>query len=148
MRTFDTAQAGFSFVELLTAMGIASILMLAAAPQLPTYWAQLQIANAARQVAMDLHRARMKAVGENAFCRVVFNSDNTYLRQSSPDGATFAADGAVSALPKGIRFTGGLPQPTFNRLGTTGADAAVTLVNSLGKTKSVQVNALGNIAIP
>lgn len=138
---------GFSLAELLTAMGLTAVLLAIAAPQLPTYYAQLEIAGGAKQVAIDLHRARMKAVGENAFYRLTFSDDGTYVRQSSQDGATFVNDGAAVALPTGVQFVGTLPQPTFNRLGTVAADATVTLTNVIGTTKAVHVNTLGNITI-
>ena len=140
-------EAGFSLTELMTAMGLATILFAAAAPQLPTYWAQLEISGSARQIAIDLQRARMKAVGENTFYRLVFNSDGTYVRQSSTDGVTFVSDGAAVVLPVGIQFTGSLPTPTFNRLGTATADATVNLKNAIGATKTIQINTMGNITI-
>ncbi len=140
--------AGYSLTELLTAMGLAAILFAAAAPQLPMYWAQLELSGSAKQIAIDLQRARMKAVGENAFYRLVFNADGTYVLQSSTDGGvTFVNDGMAVVLPLGIQFTGTLPRPTFNRLGTATADAAVTLQNVSGATKTIRINTMGNTTI-
>ncbi len=140
--------AGYSLTELLTAMGLAAILFAVAAPQLPMYWAQLELSGSAKQIAIDLQRARMKAVGENAFYRLVFNADSTYVRQSSTDGGvTYANDGMAVVLPFGIQFKGTLPRPTFNRLGTATADATVTLQNAIGATKTIQINTMGNTSI-
>ena len=138
---------GFSFAELLTATSIAAILMALAAPQLPVFWAQFQLGNSARQVAITLQRARMRAVGENVFYRVVFASDGAYVLQSSADGSSFANAELPLALPDGIGFVGSLPQPTFNRLGTLSSEGRVTVVNSLGQVKTVTVNILGRISI-
>lgn len=135
---------------MLVAVGVGSILLAIAAPQFPAYQAQFQIANSARQIAIELQCARMKAVAENAFYRIVFNTDGTYVRQSSADGATFVNDGVAVVLPSGIQFVstlGGLPQPRFNRLGTLAADARLTLTNSIGQTKVVQMNTLGQVTI-
>lgn len=145
-RAYHTT-CGFSFVELLTATAVAVVLLALAAPQLPVFWAQFQLGNSARQVAITLHRARMRAVGENAFYRVVFGSDGTYVLQSSADGGSFANVERPLALPDGIGFVGDLPQPTFNRLGTVASEGQVTVVNSLGQAKTVAINILGKISI-
>lgn len=143
-----TPDAGYSLTELLTAMAIAAVLFASAAPQLPTYWGQLELSGSAKRIAIDLQRARMKAVGENAFYRVLFSADGTYVLQSSTDGGvTFANDGMAVVLPLGIQFLGTLPRPTFNRLGTATADAAVTLENTSGATKTIRVNTMGNTTI-
>ncbi len=141
------SEAGFSLTELLTAMGVVAVLLTVAAPGLPRYVAQFEITGSASQIAIDLQRTRMKAVGENAFYRLVFSDTGSYYRQASQDGATFVDDGAAIALPSGVRFVGSVPQVTFNRLGTVAADATVTLTNALGMTKTLRINTLGNITI-
>jgi Tfp pilus assembly protein FimT len=142
--------AGFSVFEVLPVTAIAAILMSVAAPQLPVYWAQFQLVGSARQIGVELQRTRMKAVGENSFYRIIFNGEGTYVRQSSSDGVTFVSDAGPMSLPSGIRFVstaGGLPQPTFNGLGTLQADATVTLTNLSGRTKVVQMNTVGRVSI-
>lgn len=141
------SNSGFSFIEVLTSMALATVLMTIAVPQLPALWAQFQIGGAARAIAIDLQRARMKAVGENAYCRVVFSSEGSYVWQSSADGTTFTTSGAAVWLPNGVSFLGTLPTPTFNRLGVLSDGTAVTITNSIGQTKTVQVNILGKITI-
>ena len=140
-------EAGFSLSELLTTMGVAAALLAIATPQLPRYVAELRIAGSASQIAVDLQRTRMKAVGENAFYRLVFRDAGSYYRQSSQDGTTFVDDGAAAVLPSGVRLVGTVPEVTFNRLGTVGADATVTVTNALGMTKTLRINVLGNITI-
>ena len=104
----NATHAGFSLAELLTAMGLSAVLLAIAAPRLPTYYAQLEVAGSAKQIAVELHRARMKAVGENAFYRLTFSNDGTYIRQASQDGATFTNDGPTGVLPTGVQFSGSL----------------------------------------
>jgi len=138
---------GFSMLEVLTAMAVVAVLLSLASPQLSAFQAQYRITSGARQVAIDLQRARMKAVGENAFCRVMFYGDGTYVLQSSVDGVTFVTNGAGMRLPEGISFVGTLPQPTFTRLGTLTAPGSLSLTNTLGQTKAVQINLFGKITI-
>lgn len=138
---------GFSIVEVLTVTAVAAVLAGIAVPQLPPLWAQFQIGGATRQIAIDLQAARMRAVGENSYYRIVFNADSTYVLQSSPDGATFANRALPVSLPAGIQFVGSVPQPTFNRLGMLADAASVTITNSIGQTKTVGINILGKITI-
>jgi prepilin-type N-terminal cleavage/methylation domain-containing protein len=148
--TLHSLCAGFTIAEVITAMAVGGLLLALAAPQLPTYQAEFQIGNGARQIAIDLQRARMKAVGENVFYRIVYNTNGTYVLQSSADGAAYTNNGVPVALPSGIHFVvtfGGLPQPRFNRLGILAADARLTIGNSIGQTKVVQMNTLGQITI-
>jgi hypothetical protein len=135
-------------VEVLTSTALASVLLAIAVPQLPTLRAQFQIGAAAREIAINLQQARMKAVGENVYCRVVFNNNGSYVLQSSADGTSFTTSGPAVWLPHGVSFLGTLPDPIFNRLGVLGDSAAVAITNSLGATKTVQINILGKITIP
>jgi prepilin-type N-terminal cleavage/methylation domain-containing protein len=141
---------GYTLVELLVAVMVGVVLTAVAAPRLSSFRAQFQLAGDARAIAVQLQRAKMKAVAENAFCRLTFFTGGTYSRQCSPDGVTFTPDGSEMNLGSSSRFVntlGGLPQPTFNRLGTATADTSVTVSNSLGQRKSVRVNVLGRVTV-
>ncbi len=145
--THHAPSAGVSLLEVVTAVAVAAILMALAVPQLPVWRAHMRIGSSARQIAIDLQRARMKAVGENAFYRVVFSNDGTYVLQTSPSGITFTNDSAPVQLAEGVQFVGTLPQLTFNRLGTLAAPASVSITNTVGQTKIVHINVLGRITI-
>ena len=56
-------QRGFSVAELLTAVTIAAVVSGISVPSLVEYTAQYQVQSAANQLAFDISRARMKAVG-------------------------------------------------------------------------------------
>jgi Tfp pilus assembly protein FimT len=142
--------AGYTLFDVLASILLMAIVSAMAVPQLSALRAEFDLFGSARRVAVELHRARMKAVAENAFCRIAFSTDGTYIRQCSADGATYLNDSPVSALPTGTTFVGtlaGIPQPTFNRLGTVAGDAAITLVNRLGQRKVVRINVLGRVTI-
>jgi Tfp pilus assembly protein FimT len=142
--------AGYTLVDVLAAVVLTAILSAVAVPQLCAVRAQFDLQSSARAIVVDLQRARMKAVGENGFCRVVFDASGSYVRQCSADGVVFVDDGPVTYLPMGTAFVNApdaLPQPTFNRLGTAAGDASITVSNRLRQRKEVRVNALGRITI-
>lgn len=145
------SQRGYSIVEMLVSVGLAAVLMAVAVPYFPAFWAEFQIGGAAREIAIDLQRARMRAVGENAWYRVVFDSSSgSYHFESSPDGNTFTQTGSTIWLPRGISFSGDAQRPTFDRLGkltNSNGFANVTIANTMNRTKTVQINLLGKISI-
>ena len=128
-------------------MAVSATLCAIAVPQLSVFRAQFELSSAARQVVVNLQRARMKAVGENGYTRLVFNGDGSYVLQSSRDGTTFTNAEAPQRLPSGVTFLGTLPQLTFNRLGALNGDASITINNSQNQTKVIQANVLGRIII-
>lgn len=145
-----TPASGYTLVELVVVMMITIVLTATAAPRLALLRAQFQLAGDARAIAVELQRAKMKAVAENSFCRVTLYSAGVYVRQCSADGVTFTTDGRemlISGTSSFVSTLGGLPQPTFNRMGTAGADSSVTLGNGTGQRKTVRVNALGRITV-
>jgi Tfp pilus assembly protein FimT len=146
-REYHATCAGFSFLEVLTVIAVGAALYTMAVPRLAVFRAQFQLTSAARQVAVNIQRARMKAVGENGYTRVVFNDDGSYVLQSSRDGTTFTNAEAPQHLPSGITFLGTLPQLTFNRLGALDGAATITIGNSQSQTKVVQANVLGEIGV-
>jgi Tfp pilus assembly protein FimT len=146
---FHRRRAGYTLFDVLASVLLTAVLSAVAVPQLSALRAQFDLQTTARAIAVNLQRARMKAVGENRFCRVVF-ADGSYVRQCSDDGVLFTNDGTSTVLPPGTAFVntlGGLPRPTFNRLGTTAGDASITVSNRLGQRKVVRINALGRITL-
>jgi len=151
-------------VELTVALMLGATVAGMAVPNLAAIRAHLAVGQVAREVAVELHRTRMRAVGENALCRLVFDPAGTYARECSTDGVTWVGEAAVVALPADVQLlssvatssfgfdaradgTGGLAAPTFTRLGTVDAEATITVSNRRGEHHVIHVNALGRITI-
>lgn len=110
---------------------------------------------AANQLAFDLGRARMKAVGENLYTRVTFGSSisesfgygRTYHLAKSDDGATFAAEATGGSLPRGVTVYAFPARVTFNRQGLARAPLTLWVVNEQFQWKLVTMSSLGKVRV-
>jgi prepilin-type N-terminal cleavage/methylation domain-containing protein len=137
-------QAGFSMMELLVAVSLTAIVSGIAILHLPKFYAQYQLSTARRQLATDLVRVRMKAIGESVPYRVVFGS-SAYQVQVNNTG-TYVNDGGVVRLPSGTRFTS-LPSPvSFTAIGTLPNGATIYVTNG-SVSRSVRINELGKVVV-
>ncbi len=144
-------QRGYSIAEVLTVVALGTILCAIAVPNFVSLSAKYQLTGAAQQLAFDVGRARMKAVGENVYCRVRFatgDSGGSYWLERSNDGTTYSVDGVTTQLPQQVWFSA-LPEviPSFNRLGVGTGTSVIGLVNSKGQSKTVSINLLGKVTI-
>ncbi len=132
--------AGFSLLETLAAISVASILAAIAIPHFTKLLPGIRLSSAARQIATDLQLARMRAITKHATQTVAINTSTaTY---------TFGADTRnLSDLYPGtsiVSKSGG--DPTFTTTGT--ATATTITISNNGVTKQVVVNAIGRVSIP
>ena len=151
-RRFDR---GFSLVELVTAVGVVAIVAAVGVPELAAYNAQYRLTSAARQLAVDLTRARMKAIGENLYVRVQFGSNsvgslaqgNTYRLAISSDGTTYTSFGDPVQLPAGVSFYALPTQVSFSGQGFATAPATLWAYNHRYQWRVVTVNSLGKVTV-
>ena len=146
MRERDPSrQRGFSLSETVVAMSIAGIISLTAMPTTSGYLRQYRLVGTTNQIAFDIARARMQAVGQNLFVRIRFTDAGHYIRERSTDGVTYVADDVSAVLPTGITAPTA-PTTTFNRNGVAAAATTVNVTD--GKiTKTIDTNILGRVAI-
>jgi len=139
-------QAGFSFVELAVTLAITGILAAVAAPRIPVMLASYDVAEAARQVALDLRLARGRAITSNGHARLQFDG-HTYTpqRKSTPGSGTYVSDGALQNLASSVTVTTDPSAPTFDSRGLTTQTYTVTLTSSYGPTKTITVTTIGRI---
>jgi prepilin-type N-terminal cleavage/methylation domain-containing protein len=138
-------QRGFSLAETVVAMSIAGIVSLIAMPSASSYMRSYRLVGTTNQIAFDIARARMQAIGQNVFVRIRFQDDGHYIRERSTDGVTYVADGVSAALPGGITAPAA-PTTTFNRNGVAAAATRVTVTNGSSR-KQIDTNILGRLAI-
>ena len=136
---------GFSLVEALVAIALTGILALAAMPSVSWHARQYRLVGAASQIAFDIARARMQAVGQHLCVRIRFVDASHYIRERSVAGITYVADDVIVALPSGITAPDA-PTTTFNRDGVGLAATTIHVTNG-EITKQVDTNILGRVTI-
>jgi prepilin-type N-terminal cleavage/methylation domain-containing protein len=133
---------GFTLMELMAAIGVASILMTIAIPNFLAALPRLRLSDAARQVATDLQQVRMKAIAQNIPYQVSF-STTTYVLQRC--NGPCANEGGSIQLPQGITITASTA-PQFQPRGTAAAATTITLSNG-SSSKWVCVRTVGRVSI-
>jgi len=140
--------SGFSLIELVIVIAIAAIVLAIATPSTLTWLRERGVRNAADQLLMDLQRAKLMAIKENANCTITINAPaaNQY---------TISLNGEVVDLgryPGGVAFTN-IPEAssaaiTFNPQGLcTTIPAAILVTNQNGAlTFRLRVSAAGGIS--
>lgn len=139
---FGHNDSGFTLMELLAAIGVASILMAIAIPSFLSTLPSIRLTDAARQVATDLQQTRMKAIAQSIPYQVSFSSSSYVLQKCN---GTCTNDGGTIALPDGITATAS-SVPQFQPRGNAATDATITLSNGTSNTW-VCVKIVGRINI-
>ena len=148
---------GFSLGELITIMGILSVLAVIAVPNMIGWRSGKQIQGAVENIRGDLQMAKLRAVQENGPVAILFGS-NGY--QVFTDGG--ANEGAFDAgerllrdrrLPSGVTIdlfaTGfaGLGYARFNTRGLPENTGTVVVDSSGGDQRIVGLNRIGRVNI-
>jgi prepilin-type N-terminal cleavage/methylation domain-containing protein len=160
-------QHGFTLYELLTVIGIVTILAAIATPNVLTWRSETKLRSALNNLRTDLQMAKSWALREKAIVAVLFTASDYKIFIDNGAGAhagnwNLDADEALlkdKRLPAGVtiklptsldsphnrtRFNGrGFPDPTTLTGG--GFTGTVTLQNSNGSRKQVRLNRLGRI---
>ena len=139
-------QAGFSFVELMVTLAIGGILAAVAAPRIPVMLASYQVAEATRQVALDLRLSRGRAITSNGHARLEFDG-HTYTPKLESAPGTYVSDGALQKLASTVTVTTDPGPPTFDSRGLTTQAYTVTLTSSYGTAKTITVTMIGRVNV-
>ncbi len=140
------SDAGFTLVELIVVLGLATIVMAIAVPHLISWLPTYRLSAGARQVASDLQLARMKAISQNAKFRLNFGALPSTSYTFEKDNGGFATESGPFSLPDGIVVTVGAASE-FQPRGTVDTAGLITLKNSNNLTKQVQITIVGRVAI-
>ncbi len=138
--------SGFSLIEAVVAVALAGVIGAVAAPMASSYVKQYRIIGAANQLAFEIARTRMQAVGQNVSLRVRFTGSSSYLRERSTDGgASWTQVEVTTTLPSGV-YAQTSPPIAFNKNGVATIATSVMLSNG-ETTKTIRTNVLGRVTI-
>jgi len=140
-------ERGLTLAEMLLTVALFSVLLSIAIPNWSTLTHGYQLDSAARQVATDLQSARNRAMAQYRRYRVVSVTSTTYSveREQTPGGSYVVFTGP-KAFPSGITSSFD-NTPVFQTRGNVSPGATITLTNSKGQTKQVEINQSGRIEI-
>lgn len=126
-------------------MALSSIAAASVVPVASTILTHHRLGAATREVAFEIARARMQAIGQNAFVRIVMQGQDRYGRERSLDGVTWQPDGEMRQLPKGVTLTpGSSGLPRFDRQGIGTSSTTLTVRNAAGQ-RTLFTSILGRV---
>ncbi len=138
---------GFSLLELLSVLAMMSVVALVAVPKAAEFTGQYQLVAATDQLAFEISRARMQAVGQNAFVRIRLTNTGFVRERSTDGGVTYVADDVPVELPSGIKANAGdTGTPAFDRNGLTTKATTITLTWK-STSKTIRTNVLGRVTV-
>ena len=149
---------GVTLIELVTVMAIIAFLAVLTVPSISSWMAHYRLRTGARDIVSVMRTAQMRAVSYNMRYGVAFDAGNKQF-QLYRDSGGLQVDGATNILPTGVTFSsitglpgdgpGGLPLISFFPNSTASASGTITLRNSKGKEKTIQISmASGRITVP
>ncbi len=145
------SERGFTVVELITVVGIMMIVTAIATPSFYYWLPKYRLSAGARQIAADLHLARMKAISQNTSYRLRFTAPNIYEMQKDDGGFAVAPGHGSVTLPEGITVTIGIPFNTseFQSRGTanTGVGTSAITVTNGDLNNVVCIKLVGRVFI-
>ena len=145
---FRSACRGFTLIEILISIVILSSLFAIALPIWSSLIPGYQLNSAARQMAVEFHSARNRAMAQYRRFRLVFNSATTYSveRETTPGAADYTLFSGPKTLPSAVTATFN-NTPIFQTRGDASPAGTVTLTNSTGASKVITVSSTGKVDI-
>ena len=144
-------QKGITLIELIVVMVIIAIGAALTTPNISGWLPNYRLRSATREVVSIMRVAQIKAVSNNIWYRVTFDTaNNKYFLENSQDlGTTWTKEGEDQTLPTGVQFiTTFVGNATIFLSNSTATGGNVTLNNTKGATKTVRLLGLtGRIKI-
>jgi prepilin-type N-terminal cleavage/methylation domain-containing protein len=134
---------GFSVLELLVVLGLTAIVASIAVPATSQLRGYYQLSTTADQIALQIGKARMRAVGQGVVTRLRF-ADGRYFLEASDDGIYFTAFDGPYALPAGLTVVSNDTGPTFGRTGIASSPVTISIERN-NSQKTLFVNVLGRV---
>jgi prepilin-type N-terminal cleavage/methylation domain-containing protein len=135
-------QKGLTLIELVVVMVIIAIGATLLVPNIGAWMPVYRLKSATRDVVSAMRVAQIKAVSNNIWYRVSFDTgNNKYCLETSVDaGTTWTKEGEDQTLPEGVQFntTFAGNVVTFYP-NSTATNGSITIVNTKGSQKTIQL---------
>lgn len=154
---------GFTLLELIVVLAVFAILVSIAVPSFITWRSDAKLRSAVSMIRGDLEMARSRAMRENNFVSVLFNTTNYLFFIDDGAGGGNRGDYIRDAgerlirnrqLPAGVTIDltetnfNGVDQTQFNGRGRIGRTGKVIIVNSSGVERTIDAdNRFGRITV-
>lgn len=147
--------SGFTLIELMIAFALVAIVASIAVPSFFTWRSEAKLRSAVSVIRGDLEMARSRAMRENNFVAVLFNTTNYLVFIDDGAGGGNPGDYIRHAdekllrnrqLPAGVTIDlsktnfNGVDQTRFNGRGRIGRTGKVIIVNSSGDERTIDAN--------
>lgn len=140
---YQNNNKGFSLLELLLVVAVLGILAAIAVPRFSSADAQRDLDNAARQLVVDLRWTSQMAVNSVETVKVVFVNVSPFGYRVV-QGAAETVIKPTQSFPATVSFSAVVSPVSFDVYGkpTGAADVAITLQNTAGQTRTVNIDYL------
>ena len=136
---------GFSLIELMLVLAVASLLFGIALPRLSGALDQIEVASQANHLVAAHRRARIMAVTRGQVLVLTVDSANLVIRPRGQAGPLWSEDGPAAA---GVTLEGPARQFTFSPIGFTLGLSNATLRLSRGSaSRTIVISRLGRVRI-
>ena len=146
---------GFTLFELLVVIAIIAVLSALGTPAFLQWRSDAKLKDAISSLRGDLEMAKLRAVRENEFVAVLFNTNNYLVFIDDGAGAGGVAENWIRdgdekiirnrQMPAGVRIDLGSTtfaddRTRFNGRGHIGNQGAVLIVNTAGNQRTIDMN--------
>lgn len=148
------AQDGFSLLEALVVVAMIGVTLAVASPRMAAFVSGHRLEGAARGLALELQKVRLRAIAEGRCFQVAFSGGARSYQVLSKAGATpcgssgFANDGAARPIDDaGAIALAAAASPVFTPRGLAETTTVVTLTAPDGSVRLVAANAAGRVDV-
>jgi Tfp pilus assembly protein FimT len=138
--------AGYSLVSLVLGLQLIAVVGLIAVPKMGYYLAQYRLMGTSNQLAFDIARARMQAVGQHQYVRILMLDSTHYARETSTNGSDWPNQ-VTTTLPNGITVAPTNAEVRFDKSGFAKVNTTITVTNSVQKTKTITTGVIGRVTV-